>query len=608
MTATRSALNSLPSAAKAKPMQTKTYSAKTLVPWYWRGYVRAVLPWLLVGFALMAIEGGSLGLLSFMVRPMFDEIFVAGNRDAVFLIAFVVFGIFISRAVAGFSQRVVMANAARKVSASLQRDLVDHLLKLDSSFYQANPPGTLIERVRGDPTAANGVISATFSALGRDLVALVSLLAVAVSIDWLWTLIAIAGAPVLFLPIVKIQTWVRATARTARAAAASIATRLDEMFHGINTVKLNNTEAYESTRFQKSVRVFVDAELKSAAAQASIPALMDIIGAIGFLGVLSFAGLQIIEGEKTIGEFMSFFTAMTLIFEPLRRLGAVSGQWQVALASLERLYDVFQQQPQIMTPANPVALPGEPAQADVEFTNVNFSYGDQQVLRDLSFVAQAGKTTALVGASGAGKSTVFNILTRLVDAQSGCASIGGVANTRFDLAELRSLFSVVTQDAQLFDETIRDNTVLGKGATDEQLARVLDAAHVSDFLPQLSDGVDTPAGPRGSGLSGGQRQRVAIARALLRNTPILLLDEATSALDAKSEAVVQDALEKLSHGRTTLVIAHRLATVRGADKIIVMDQGRVVDQGTHNQLIKRGGVYRDLYRLQFSEGDEVSTP
>ena len=261
-----------------------------------------------------------------------------------------------------------------------------------------------------------------------------------------------------------------------------------------------------------------------------------------------------------------------------------------------------------MTPAHPVALPGEPAQADVEFDNVNFSYGDQQVLRDVSFVAQAGKTTALVGASGAGKSTVFNILTRLVDAQSGYASIGGIANTQFDLAELRSLFSVVTQDAQLFDETIRDNTLLGRGATDEQLMRVLDAAHVSDFLPQLSDGVDTPAGPRGSGLSGGQRQRVAIARALLRDTPILLLDEATSALDAKSEAVVQDALEKLSHGRTTLVIAHRLATVRGADKIIVMDQGRVVDQGTHKQLIRRGGIYRDLYRLQFSEGDEGGTP
>ncbi|MGR3344662.1 MAG: ABC transporter ATP-binding protein [Paracoccaceae bacterium] len=584
-------------------MQIKTYPAKTLVSWYWRGYVRAVLPWLLGGFGLMAIEGGSLGMLSYMVRPMFDEIFVAGDRGAVFWIAFAVFAIFTARAVTGFLQRVMMANAARKVSAALQRDLVVHLLNLDSGFYQANSPGTLIERVRGDPTAANGVISATFSALGRDVVALVSLLAVAISIDWLWTLIAVAGAPILFLPIVKIQTWVRSTARTARSAAASIATRLDEMFHGINTVKLNSTEDYESARFEKSVRRFVNAELKSVTAQAGIPALMDIVGAVGFLGVLSFAGLQIIEGEKTIGEFMSFFTAMTLIFEPLRRLGSVTGQWQVALASLERLYDVFQTQPEIVTPARPVRLPVNPATANVKFDKVNFFYGDQQILRDTCFVAEAGKTTALVGASGAGKSTVFNILTRLVDAQSGQASIGGIANTLFDLTELRSLFSVVTQDAQLFDETIRNNILLGNSATDAQLAMVLDAAHVSDFLPQLAQSADTPAGPRGSGLSGGQRQRVAIARALLRDTPILLLDEATSALDAKSEAIVQVALEQLSAGRTTLVIAHRLATVREADKIIVMDQGQVVDQGTHQELIKRGGVYRDLYRLQFSEAD-----
>ncbi|MFV2003234.1 MAG: ABC transporter ATP-binding protein, partial [Paracoccaceae bacterium] len=492
----------------------------------------------------------------------------------------------------------------RKVSMALQGDLVDHLLTLDASFYQVNSPGTLIERVRGDPAAANGVISNTFSALGRDLVALVSLLAVAVSIDWLWTVIAVAGAPILIWPVLIIQKWVRATARTARDAAARIAIRLDEMFHGINTVKLNNTEDYESTRFAGVVRRFVNAELRSTAARAGILSMMDIIAAIGFLGLLNFAGMQIVAGEKSIGEFMSFFTAIALIFEPLRRLGAVSGQWQVALASLERLYDVFQQKPEIVSPARPARLDVEPAQADVVFDKVSFSYGDQPVLRDASFIAKAGQTTALVGASGAGKSTVFNVLTRLVDAQSGVVSIGGVANTALDLVALRGLFSVVTQDAQLFDETIRDNTLLGADASEAQLAQVLDAAHVTDFLGDLSHGVATPAGPRGSSLSGGQRQRVAIARALLRDTPILLLDEATSALDAQSEATVQAALERLSVGRTTLVIAHRLATVRGADKIIVMDRGQVVDQGSHDELVRRGGIYRELYRLQFAQDDQ----
>jgi ABC-type multidrug transport system fused ATPase/permease subunit len=238
---------------------------------------------------------------------------------------------------------------------------------------------------------------------------------------------------------------------------------------------------------------------------------------------------------------------------------------------------------------------------------VTLEYGDLPVLRGASFTAEAGKTTALVGASGAGKSTVFNVLTRLVDAKYGTVMINDQPTDSLALSELRSMFSVVSQDAAVFDESLRDNLLLGRtDVTDSQLQTVLDAAHVSDFLPQLPDGLDSAAGPRGSNLSGGQRQRVAIARALLRDTPILLLDEATSALDTKSEAVVQAALEKLSVGRTTLVIAHRLSTVRNADSIIVMDQGQVIDQGTHNDLLERGGLYADLYNLQFAQ-NQVKT-
>ena len=216
--------------------------------------------------------------------------------------------------------------------------------------------------------------------------------------------------------------------------------------------------------------------------------------------------------------------------------------------------------------------------------------------------AEAGKTTALVGASGAGKSTIFNVLTRLVDVDSGAALVQGIDVKDLPLTDLRGLFSVVSQDAALFDESLRENILLGRtDVPQDQLDRVMKAAHISDFISNLPEGVDSPAGPRGSNLSGGQRQRVAIARALLRDTPVLLLDEATSALDTKSEAIVQTALETLSEGRTTLVIAHRLSTVRNADKIIVMDQGQVVDEGTHEALLKRGGIYADLYRMQFAE-------
>jgi len=564
--------------------------------------VRSRLGLLVVGFLLMAVEGGALGMLSYMVRPMFDDILVAANRSAVFWVASIVFLIFVARAGAGFMQRVLMARVARMVSADMQRDLVRHMVDLDGSFYRENSPGVLLERVRGDPGAAANIIASTFSAFGRDLVALVSLLSVALYIDWLWTIITIAGAPLLVFPVLILQKLIRKTARAVRNAAATIATRLDEMFHGINTVKLNSTEDYESQRFNREVSIMVDAELKSVAASAGIPAMMDLVAAIGFFGVLSYGGLQIIDGNKTVGEFMSFFTAIALLFEPLRRLGTLSGAWQTALVSLERIYGVFQIKAEIVSPTNPVALPVAPAQADIELRDVDFAYGDQPILRGASFVAEAGKTTALVGASGAGKSTVFNLLTRLIDADAGEVLVGGVQAKALDLKDLRALFSVVTQDAQLFDESIRDNILLGQASADTELSTALDAAHVSDFLAEQAEGLDTRAGPRGSALSGGQRQRVAIARALLRDTPILLLDEATSALDAQSEAIVQTALERLSEGRTTLVIAHRLSTVRGADSIVVMDHGRVVDQGTHAQLIKRAGIYKNLYELQFSEG------
>ncbi|MGH1329763.1 MAG: ABC transporter ATP-binding protein [Paracoccaceae bacterium] len=575
--------------------------ARRITIWLWRSYMRRYTWIVAVAVVLMALEGGMYGALSYMIKPVFDDVLVAANKGAIFWVSAAVMGVFVLRAVAGFGQRVLMASVGQRIAANMQRDLVAHMLTLDSGFFQANSPGTLIERTRGDTGAASSIWSQVFSTLARDSVALISLMAVAISIDWKLTLVAVAGAPLLVLPITGLQRWVRATTRTARAAAARIATRLDEIFHGADTIKLASTETREADRFGAEINGFVSAQIKSETGQAGIPALMDIVAGLGFMGVFYYGGTQIVEGTKTVGEFMSFFTAMALIFEPLRRIGNVSGVWQAALSSFERVFAVFEERPTITSPQAPIALPVAPRDAGVTLENVSFSYGDLPVLRGASFHAEPGKTTALVGASGAGKSTVFRLLTRLADASSGAVLIGETPVEALALEDLRGLFSVVTQDALMFDDTLRDNVLMGTQASDAQLEEALVAAHVADFLPKLSDGIESQAGPRGSALSGGQRQRVAIARALLRDRPILLLDEATSALDAQSEAIVQEALERLSKGRTTLVIAHRLATVRGADSIVVMDHGQVVDQGTHEELLARGGIYADLYKLQFSE-------
>lgn len=579
---------------------TGAYTSRRLFVRLWRGYLSRHKWVMALAFVFMVIEGSTLAALSWMLKPLFDRVFVGGDGDAIWWVGGFIFSLFLIRATTLIINRSLLTRVAQKTSTAMQVDLLAHVLTLDGPFFQFNPPGALIERVQGDTAAVQSVWSVLITGIGRDLVALISLFGVAIAIDPLWTFTALIGAPLLILPTLAVQRYIRRKTDHVRVQAAQRATRLDEVFHGIAAVKLNRMEDYQLGRFRDIVGRIVRAEVKTAASRAMIPALIDVVTGLGFFGVLLLAGGEITSGERSIGEFMSFFTAMALAFQPVRRLGDMAGTWQVAAASLTRLYRLFDTEPAIRRAAT--ARPSDPSRTGIAFSDVRLSYGDHPVLNGLSFIAEPGKTTALVGPSGAGKSTVFNLLTRMVDPGSGRITVGGDAIDDLDLGALRDLFSVVSQEATLFDETIRENVLLGRtDVPDPRLVTALDAAHVTEFVEGLPKGLDTHAGPRGSALSGGQRQRVSIARAILRDAPILLLDEATSALDAASEALVQEALERLSKGRTTLVIAHRLATVRDADKIVVMDKGRVVEEGTHETLVARNGLYASLCRLQFSD-------
>ena len=585
-------------------MSSTPMSSRELLGWLWRGYLHQHMGLLALAVMFMLLEGATVGGISYMMQPMFDLVFVAGNQNALVWVSLAFLGIFCFRAISSVSQKVLLAIIGQRSEAHLRTDMLARLIQQDASFHQVHPPGYLIQRIQADVMAINQVWKALITGTGRDVTQLVAVLAVAISVDWRWTLIMLVGVPLLVLPLSVMQRYVRKKASQARDLGAVQATRLDEIFHGIVPIKLNALESYQENRYITSTKSFVRAQVRAAFGTASASGLVDIIAGIGVMGVILYGGQEIIAGEKTVGQFMSFFTAIGLAFDPMRRLAGIMGVWQAAAAALERIKELMEAPIELVSPPHPVASPkGLP---EVRLENVDLSYGEAHVLRKLSLVAEAGKTTALVGASGAGKSTVFNLLTRLVDPQAGAVTIEGVSVSDVDLTDLRGLFSVVTQDALLFDETLRENITLGRtDISEDRLQEVLDAAHVTDFLSKLPRGLETPVGPRGSALSGGQRQRVVIARALLRDTPILLLDEATSALDAQSEHVIQEALERLSKGRTTLVIAHRLATIRNADKIIVMERGEVMDEGRHEELLDRGGIYADLYRLQFENGKEV---
>ncbi|MBN2760855.1 MAG: ABC transporter ATP-binding protein, partial [Rhodobacteraceae bacterium] len=428
--------------------------------WLWGGYIRKRLPFIGLAVVFMVLEAGMLGAFSYLVQPMFDDVLVEGERGRVIFVAVAMACVFFGRGIARLVHKSIMAWQAEKAMAQLQGDLLAHLAKLDQAFFKTHAPGVLIERVRGDSIVMLMVFNGLITGVGRDGAAVLVLLGVALWTDWQWTLAAVAAIPVVVVPILALQRLIRRRSREARLAAADSSNRLDEAFHGIATIQLTGTETQELGRFRQIMKIFARKSTRASVGQASVSTVMDFGAAIGFALVLVVGGFQIIEGTRTVGQFMSFFTALGLLFDPMRRLSALSAEWQNILASLERTHGLLQVAPKVVSPASPKAfIPARDA-AGVELRDVTFGYDETPVLRALSLLAEAGQTTAIVGPSGAGKTTIFTLLTRLADVQAGEVLIGGQDVRDYDLAALRKLFSVVSQDSALFDESIRDNVTL----------------------------------------------------------------------------------------------------------------------------------------------------
>jgi ABC-type multidrug transport system fused ATPase/permease subunit len=559
----------------------------------WSGYIKNHIGKLIVAIGFMLLESGSIFVLVKQLQPMVDKIFVQADSTAVLPVTLAFLGVFLVKGFGSFAHRALTVKTGMSIVGELQQDLTNHLLRLDIAFFNRHAPGELIERVRGDTQALQSFASGTLLTFGRDTATLVAMIIAAMQEDIAWTLIIFVGLPVLLFPMAWLQKAIRRLTRRARESSASLSTRLDEIFHGIKAIKLNNLLTHEEDRFKQDVGAFVKNNLKSEYGRAAMPSIIDIVAGLGFVAVIFYGGQEILAGEKTAGSFITFFFAIALVLDPLRRLTNVTSGLQMALANLERIFFVFDQQP--TERPNSVRKLANP-NGDIRFEQVNFSYGNNVVLNNLSFVAPGGKTTAFVGPSGAGKSTLFNVLTQLELQSSGDIFIGEDNLADIDLLDLRQDVAVVSQESALFDESIRDNIWLGDLTADEaRIDSVADTALVSQFAKDLPDGLDSLAGPRGTNLSGGQRQRVIIARALLRNAPILLLDEATSALDNNTEQKIQALLDAFTKDKTTLVIAHRLTTVMNADVIHVMKNGAIVESGTHSELLALNGHYAELH-------------
>ena len=577
---------------------------KPLFKWFWNSYVRAHVGVLFIALIFMSIEGSMLGVLSYSIKFLFDNVLVSNDTSSILFVAVLIFSVFSVRAITGFIHRLMTVNVCQKIIKALQDRMVEHLMNMDVGFHQKNSPGKLMDRVRADSKALSESVGEVFMTVGRDGFSLISLIAVVFVIDWKWSLIAFLGIPFLVLPILLLQGLVRSRAGENRDFESKANVRLDEMFHGITDIKLNRAEKSERNKFFDILKVTRKVRLRLEAGMAGIPAMIDIIAAIGFLAVMVFGAIDITSGTKTIGEFMSFFTAMALVFEPLRRLSNISGNIQVAMASLERVYKVFEAKPSIIFPGLS-RIESQFDKVGIEFENVHFSYGNKKVVENINFEIEKGTSNALVGYSGSGKTTLFNLITRLIDPITGYIRINGVDLADISLKDLRSLISVVRQDGMIFDETILENIRFGKQtASDVEIRKAAKMAYVDEFSNELKDGLNTVVGPRGSTLSGGQRQRISIARAFLRNSPLLLLDEPTSALDSQSEKLIQKSLSKLSKQSTTITIAHRLSTIVDSDKVLVLDDGKIVGQGKHNLLLQENDLYSNLFTSQVEKKND----
>jgi len=596
-------LSDKPKASK-KRVDLRDEHTKVLVRRLVRDYVAEHKGRILLALLGMALVAATTAAFTQLIKPVVNEIFIARQSALLYPIALATVAVFTLRGFAAYSQAVLMSHVGHRVVAKIQQQLFDKLIGADLAFFHHNSPGTLISHFINDVNLLRSMASNTLTAIGKDSLTAIFLVGVMFAEDWLLALITTVILPLAILPSVRIGRSMRKVSGKNQVQVGRLTTLLDEAFQGIRHVKAYVMERYESKRADVAIEEVFRLNQKSARVSNIIHPVMETLGGFAIAAVILYGGSEVIGGDRDAGSLFTFIFALLLAYEPLKRLSKLNAMLQNGLAAAQRIFALLDEAPEIVDA--PDARPLRIAGGSVRFETVHFSYdGAKAALHGVSLEAPAGKTVALVGPSGAGKSTILNLIPRFYDPESGSVSIDGQDLRGVTLDSLRSAIALVSQEILLFDDTLRANIAYGRpGAGNAEIEQAARMAGAHDFIMSFPEGYDTQVGPRGSNLSGGQRQRVAIARAMLKDAPILLLDEATSALDSESERHVQHALGQLISGRTTFVIAHRLSTVVDADIIYVMEDGRIVEQGSHAELLARSGHYARLYALQFAEQEE----